>query len=164
MPNPSEPIQSDVPAPGLTPSELAIDILSRIERGNTYARSRKRRFRPHSSTVRVVSLTLSVTSTIILGLQTLNAWTGVAFALIAVVTTVNALEPFFAWRDRWVLMEETQYRFYRLRDELTYYIAATKPDHLDGVKLREVFDEYQRIWDQLGSRWKEYRRIGGRDG
>lgn len=162
MPNPGEPIQSDVPAPGLTPPELALDILSRIERGNTYARSRKRWFRARSSTVRVVSLALSVTSTIILGLQTLNAWTGVAFALVAVVTTVNTLEPFFAWRDRWVLMEETQYRFYRLRDELTYYIAATKPDHLDEGKLREVFDEYQRIWDQLGSRWMEYRRVVGR--
>jgi hypothetical protein len=105
-----------------------------------------------------------VTSTIILGLQTLNAWTGAAFALVAVVTTVNALEPFFAWRDRWVLMEETQYRFYRLRDELTYYIAATKPDHLNEGKLKKVFDEYQMIWDQLGSRWMEYRRVGGRDG
>ena len=161
MPNPGESIQSDLPALGLAPPELALDILSRIERGNTYARSRKRRFRARSSGVRIASLALSVTSTIVLGLQTLNAWTGVAFALIAVVTTVNALEPFFAWRDRWVLMEETQYRFYRLRDELTYYIAATKPDHLDEGRLREVFDEYQRIWDQLGSRWMEYRRVGG---
>jgi Protein of unknown function (DUF4231) len=164
MLNPGEPIQSDVPVPGLTPPELALDILSRIERGNTYARSRKRRFRARSSAIRVVSLILSVTSTIILGLQTLNAWTGAAFALVAVVTTVNALEPFFAWRDRWVLMEETQYRFYRLRDELTYYIAATKPDHLNEGKLKKVFDEYQMIWDQLGSRWMEYRRVGGRDG
>jgi hypothetical protein len=164
MLNPSEPIQSDVSAPGLTPPELAKDILARIERGNTYARSRKRRFRARSSAVLLVSLALSVTSTIILGLQQLNTWTGVAFAFIAVVTTVNALEPFFAWRDRWVLMEETQYRFYRLRDELTYYIASTKPDQLDAGKLRKIFDEYQGIWDQLGSRWMEYRRVGKRDG
>jgi hypothetical protein len=164
MQNPGEPIQSNVPSSGLTPPELALDILSRIEQGNQYARSRKRRFRARSSAVRVVSLMLSVTSTIILGLQTLNTWTGVAFALVAVVTTVNALEPFFAWRDRWVLMEDTQYRFYRLRDELTYYISATKPDQLDERRLREVFDEYQGVWDQLGSRWMEYRRAGGRDG
>lgn len=163
MRNPREPIQSDVPSPGLTPPELAQDILSRIERGNIYARSRKRRFRARSSAVWVASLTLSVASTIILGLQALNAWTGVAFALVAVVTTVNTIEPFFAWRDRWVLMEETQYRFYRLRDELTYYIASTNPDHLDQSKLREVFNEYQKIWDQLGSRWLEYRRVGARN-
>jgi len=28
-------------------------------------------------------------------------------------------------------MEEAQYKFYRLRDEATYYIAASQPDQLD---------------------------------
>lgn len=164
MRKPDEPIQSDVPDPGLTPAELAQDILSRIEQGNRYARSRKRRFRARSSAVRVLSLALSVASTIILGLQSLNVWAGTAFALVAVITTVNALEPFFAWRDRWILMEETQYKFYRLRDELTYYIAKTKPNEMNETELRKIFDQYQGIWDQLGSRWMEYRRVGGRAG
>jgi hypothetical protein len=65
--------------------------LPRIERANTYARS----------------LALPVVSTIILGLRNLSGWAGGAFALVAVVTAVSALEPFSAWRDRWVLMEET---------------------------------------------------------
>ena len=82
-----------------------------------------------------------MTSTIILGLQKLNVWTGIAFSLVAVVTAVNTLEPFFAWRSRWVLMEEAQYQFYRLRDELTYYIAANEPDQLDESRLRDMFDE-----------------------
>jgi hypothetical protein len=155
------PIQSAVPTPGLTTAELAQDLLSRIERGNNYARSRKNRFRYRSSSVKLASLVLSVTSTIILGLQKLNVWTGVAFSLVAVVTVVNTLEPFFAWRSRWVLMEDTQYRFYRLRDELTYYIAATQSDQLDESRIREMFDEYQQIWDQLGNRWMEYRRASG---
>jgi hypothetical protein len=101
--------------------------------------------------VRMTSLILTVTSTIILGLQNLNVWTGIAFSLVAVVTAVNTLEPFFAWRSRWVLMEEAQYKFYRLRDELTYYIAAKEPDQLDESRLRDMFDEYQKIWDQLSS-------------
>jgi hypothetical protein len=155
------PIQSAVPASGLTTAELAHDLLSRIERGNTYARSRKNRFRYRSSVVKLASLVLSVTSTIILGLQELNVWTGIAFSLVAIVTVVNTLEPFFAWRSRWVLMEDTQYRFYRLRDELTYYIAATRQDQLDETRIRAMFDEYQQIWDQLGSRWMEYRRASG---
>lgn len=82
-----------------------------------------------------------MTSRIILGLQKLNVWTGIAFSLVAVVTAVNTLEPFFAWRSRWVLMEEAQYQFYRLRDELTYYIAANEPDQLDESRLRDMFDE-----------------------
>jgi hypothetical protein len=161
MKEPDLPIQSAVPAPGLTTAELAQDVLSRIERGNAYARSRKNRFRYRSSAVKMTSLALSVASTIILGLQKLNVWTGIAFALVAAVTVVNTLEPFFAWRSRWVLMEDTQYRFYRLRDELAYYIAATQEGQLDEARIREIFDEYQQIWDQLGSRWMEYRRASG---
>lgn len=159
--SPDGPIQSAVPAAGLTTAELAWDLLSRIEQANAYARSRKNRFRWRSSAVKVLSLVLSVASTIILGLQNLNAWTGIAFSLVAVVTVVNTLEPFFAWRSRWVLMENTQYRFYRLRDELTYYIAATPPDRLDETRLSGMFAEYQRIWDQINSRWMEVRRSPG---
>jgi hypothetical protein len=50
---------------------------------------------------------------------------------------------------------------YRLRDELTYYIAATQEEKLDEARIRKYFDEYQQIWDQLGSRWMEYRRAAG---
>jgi hypothetical protein len=153
-----EPIQSDIPPPGLTPLELVRDLLSRIDRGNKYARTKKHRFRSSSSTVRLISILLTVSSTIILGLQKLNVWTGVAFSLIAIVTTVNSLEPFFAWRSRWVLMEETQYKFYRLRDDVAYYMASTKPEELEETRIRQFFDRYQMIWDQLGNRWLEYRQ------
>jgi hypothetical protein len=156
-----EPIQSAVPESRLKPADLAKDILSRIERANVYARSRKRRFRTQSSVVKVVSLTMAATSTVILGLQNLNTWSSIGFSLVAVVTVVNTLEPFFAWRSRWVLMEDTQYKFYRLRDELTYYVASTRSDDLDETRLRDIFNQYQHIWDQLGNRWSEYRRSSG---
>ncbi|MCM0674669.1 DUF4231 domain-containing protein [Micromonospora phytophila] len=160
MKKPQEPIQSEVPRPALEPLELALDLVHRIERGNQYARSRKRNFIRRASLVRLASLTLSVASTIILGLQNLEFWTGLAFALVAVATVVNTVEPFFAWRSRWVLMEECQYKFYRLRDEVTYYIASNKPEELEAAKIRAMFDQYQGIWDELGSRWLEYRRSG----
>ena len=161
MKNSDPPIQSAMPRPGLTPLELAQDLVARVELGNAYARSRKNRFRSSSSAVKMVSLILTVTSTIILGLQDLNVWTGIAFSLVAVVTAVNALEPFFAWRSRWVLMEEVQSEFYKLYEQLTYYIAARQPDQLSEPDLRAMFDEYQRIWDQLSDRWMEYRRTPG---
>lgn len=150
-----------MPRPGLTPAELAQDLVARLEQGNAYARSRKNRFRSRSSAVKMISLALTVTSTIILGLQKLNVWTGIAFSLVAVVTAVNTLEPFFAWRSRWVLMEEVQYEFYRLRDELSYYIAATNPQDLEESKLRSMFDQYQQVWEKLSNRWMEYRRTPG---
>jgi hypothetical protein len=95
------PIQSDPPTPGLSPLELAHDVLGRIEKANEYARTRKSRFRRRAVSIRLVGLALSATSTIILGLQNLDGWTGTAFALVAVVTVVSALEPFFAWRSLW---------------------------------------------------------------
>lgn len=79
---------------------------------------------------------------------------------MAIVTVVNTLEPFFAWRSRWVLMEETQHEFHRLRDELDFHVAATPPDQLDPAAIRTMFDRYQKIWDDLSSRWLEYRRSG----
>jgi hypothetical protein len=55
-------------------------------------------------------------------------------------------------------MEETQSKFYRLRDDLTYYVAANRPDELDEAVIKSMFDEYQKTWDQLGNRWLQYRR------
>jgi hypothetical protein len=80
------------------------------------------------------------------------------------ITVINTLEPFFAWRSRWVLMEETQYRFYRLRDELTFYLASRAPEEIEAGKVAEMFREYQAIWDQLGTRWLEYRQGSDRSG
>jgi hypothetical protein len=149
------------PEPAATTADLAADLLARIERGSAYARSRKNRFRYRSSAVKVTSLCLSVAATIILGLQQLTFWTGLAFSLVAVVTVVNTLEPFFAWRSLWVLMENTQAQFYRLENELNYYLRATPPGQLEEARIKTMFDEYQRIWDQLGGRWMEYRRASG---
>lgn len=157
-PQPQEPIQSDVPRSGLEPLELALDLVARIERGNDYARTRKQIFISRASFVHLASLTLSVASTIILGLQDLDFWAGLAFALVTVATVVNTVDSFFAWRSRWVLMEEAQYKFYRLRDEITYYIASNRPEDLDTAKIREMFDQYQQIWDELSTRWLEFRR------
>jgi hypothetical protein len=51
--------------------------------------------------------------------------TGLAFSLVAAGTLVNAVEPFFNWRSRWNLMERTQYRLQRIRDELEYLLVKT---------------------------------------
>jgi len=156
VPDPS--IQPVEPPSGLAPLELAKDLLSRIDRANSYAKSRKQRFRSSSVVLRLISMSLLVSSTIILGLQNLGVWASIGFALVATVTVVNTLEPFFAWRSRWVLMEESQHQFYRLHDELTFYIAATPTAEIDPDRIRAIFDEYQQIWDQLGTRWLEFRR------
>lgn len=156
----AEPIQSEIPRPALSPLELVHDLLARIDRGNQYARARKRRFQRRSTTLRMVSLALSVTSTIILGWQDLDFWSGLAFALIAVVTVVNTLEPFFAWRSLWVVMEEAQSKFYRLRDEVSFYQAVVATADLDTARIQAMFESYQQIWDDMNRRWLENRKPG----
>ncbi|MFD3596353.1 SLATT domain-containing protein [Nocardia sp. NPDC058640] len=147
---------SDLPS-GLTPLELAIYVRAQIKDGHAYARRRKHGFRRRAVALRVTVVALSAASTIILGLQNLDPWTGTAFGLIAVVTAVGALEPFFAWRPLWVAMEKASYRFNRLGDALEFYVATTAADQLDPQRVRQTFDEYQRIWEDLGTSWLRFR-------
>jgi ABC-type siderophore export system fused ATPase/permease subunit len=150
---------SDLPS-GLQPLELARFLNSQLDEAHAYARSRKHRFRWKSVTVRLTVLVLSAASTIILGLQNLDPWTGTAFSLVAVVTVVSALEPFFAWRSLWVLMEEAAHKFHRLQDDLQYYIASHPAEEIDRERVRAMFVQYQEIWDELSSRWLKFRENG----
>ncbi|WP_229821380.1 MULTISPECIES: DUF4231 domain-containing protein [Streptomyces] len=142
---------------GIPASDGARFLLAKIRSGNDYARSRKRTFRRSASVIKVASLALSAGSTVILGLQDLNLWASVAFTLVALVTLLGAVEPFFNWRSRWILMEEAQYRFQRLADELEYLMAATPEQELSYESLRPVFDQYQEVWASLSERWLENR-------
>lgn len=153
---------SELPS-GLTHLDLAVYLRAQIQAANAYTRRRKRTFRLRSVTLRITLVAFSVASTIILGLRRVDpSWTGTAFALVAVVTALSALEPFFAWRQLWVVMEEASYRFHRLGDELEFYVATAAPDQLDAQRLRDIFDEYQQIWDRLSTRWLSFRKAADR--
>lgn len=146
------------PGAGPSPGEAAAFLLDKIRQGNGYARGRKRRFRRSASATKVATLALSAASTVILGFQDLNAWADVALGCVALVTLLGAVEPFFNWRSRWVLMEEAQHRFQRLADDLEYLMASTGPDALTFDQLSEIFGRYQVIWDDLSRTWLEHRR------
>ncbi|MFD0381164.1 SLATT domain-containing protein [Streptomyces sp. NPDC127112] len=149
---------------GLSPGDTAALLLAKIREGNVYARARKRRFGRSAAAVKVTALVLSAASTVVLGLQNLNAWTGLALACVALVTLLGAIEPFFNWRSRSVLMEEAQYRFRRLGDDLEYLVASTAADELTFDQLGELFARYQTIWDDLSLTWLQHRREAARTG
>ncbi|QHC23208.1 DUF4231 domain-containing protein [Streptomyces sp. GS7] len=140
---------------GLTPTETAALLLGKIRQGNDYARGKKRQFRRRASAIKLLTLALSAASTIILGLR---VWADLAFALVALVTVMGAVESFFNWRSRWVLMEESQYRFQRLADDLEYLVASTAAGDLTYDHLGRIFRRYQAIWDDLSRTWLEHRR------
>ncbi|MFF3763037.1 SLATT domain-containing protein [Streptomyces sp. NPDC001922] len=152
-------MQPDIrPDAGPSPRDVAALLLDKIREGTDYTRGKKKRFGLSASVTKVATLVLSAASTVILGLQNLNAWAGLALACVALVTLLGAVEPFFNWRSRWVLMEEAQYRFQRLADDLEYLVATTAADELTFHQLGEIFGRYQTIWDDLSRTWLEHRR------
>lgn len=149
--------EPDVPA-GLTPHEVALQLRTWIVDANGYSRNRKHRFSSLSSATKIVSLALSGSATIILGLQHLSFWAGLGFSLVALITVMNAVEPFFNWRSRQVLTEEAQHAFYRLQEDLEYLIATCPPQDLKYEDLTKLYERYQNTWDRFGEKWLEQRQ------
>lgn len=143
---------------GLAPLELAIMLDAWIESSISYSQSKRTRFRITSSLLKIATLALSAATTIILGLQDLDFWPSVGFILVALVTIVSAVEPFFNWRSRWVLMEEQLYRLYRLRQNLALTIGRTRPEDLSHADVEAFYRTYNHIWETTSERRLQYRR------
>ena len=78
--------------------------------------------------------------------------------MVALVTVISALEPFFNWRSRWILMEEAHYRLNRLRDEMNYNLVTTPTSEIQKPELERFFRGQQDIWSDVSKRWIEYRK------
>ncbi|MGW0705022.1 DUF4231 domain-containing protein [Streptomyces sp. NPDC002643] len=150
------------PPAGLPPAELACWVQRRLTEGMEWSESRRARFRRSATFVKLLSIALSVTSTVILGLQDLNFWAGLAFSLGAVGVVISAVEPFFNWRARWVLMEESEVRLRRIRDELDYFLARTPPDLIRAEHVDPYFDRAQEVWTDISRRWLDQRHTDQR--
>lgn len=148
------------PPEALTPRELALWVRAQTVRGIKWAQPRKRRFRSAASVTRMTILILSATSTVILGLQDLDMWASIGFTLVALSTVVTAVEPFFNWRSRWIMMEEAQYELRRIRDELDYLLATHRADELQRDQVEPLFAREQQVWRRTSTRWLDERRRG----
>ena len=124
-----------------------------------WADSRKARFRMRASCAKAAALTLTGASTVVLGIPAIPGRAAIALPMVALVTLISALEPFFNWRSRWVLMEETQYRLNRIRDEMDYYLVTTPAADLDRDRLHGFFTEQQDIWHDVSRQWVEFRKL-----
>ena len=145
---------------GLPLREVFIRFRDLVSADMDWADSRKARFRRSASRARIVTLALTAASTVVLGIQAIPNRTAIALPMVALVTLISALEPFFNWRSRWVLMEETQYRLNRIRDEMDYYIVTTPTSGLDRGRLHKFFTDQQDVWNDVSRRWIEVRKLG----
>lgn len=152
------------PSPtGLPPAELARWIQGQLTAWIEWSAIRRARFRRAASIVRLTSMTFAIASTVILGLQNLNFWASLAFSLGAVGAAVSAVEPFFNWRARWVLLEETEARLRRIKDELDYFLARTAPDCIGVDDVDRFFRQAQEAWVDASRRWVDQRHADQRD-
>jgi hypothetical protein len=124
-----------------------------------WADSRKVRFRTRASRTRIATLSLTAASTVVLGIPAIPHQTAIALPMVALVTLIGGLEPYFNWRSRWVLMEETQYRLNRIRDQMDYYLVITPEADISQERLDEFFKAQQEIWSDVSRRWIEFRKL-----
>ena len=144
---------------GLPLREVAVHFRDLVSADMDWADSRKARIRRSSTRVKLASLILAALSTVVLGIEAIPGRSWVALPLVAAVTVLSALETFFNWRSRWVLMEEAQYRLNRLRDEIDYYLTVTPPDAIEREMLDRFFADQQLIWNDVSRRWVEFRTL-----
>jgi hypothetical protein len=123
------------------------------------ADSRKIRFRARASRTRIATLALTAGSTVVLGVPAIPDRTSIALPMVALVALIGGLEPYFNWRSRWLLMEETQYRLNRVRDEMDYYLVITPEADISRDKLDEFFKDQQEIWSDVSRRGIEFRKL-----
>jgi hypothetical protein len=145
--------------PDLPLREVLIHFRDLVSADMDWADSRKSRFRWRATCIKVVSLALTAVSTVVLGIAAIPARASIALPMVATVAALGAAETFFNWRSRWVLMEETQYRLNRLRDEMDYYLVVTPSAEFGRARLDQFFAEQQAIWSDVSQRWIAFRKL-----
>ena len=143
---------------GISLRETFLRFRDLVSADMDWADSRKLRFRLRAAWAKVGALALTAASTVVLGIPAIPGRAAIALPMVALVALISALEPFFNWRARWVLMEETQYRLNRIRDEMDYYLVTMPTADLDRDRLHGFFTDQQDIWQDVSRQWIEFRK------
>ncbi|HEV3360232.1 MAG TPA: DUF4231 domain-containing protein [Pseudonocardiaceae bacterium] len=143
----------------IEPREALLGFRQLVSADIDWSELRKRRFRRRAAMVKVGTLVLTALSTVILGIEAIPARASIALPAVALVTVLSALDSFFGWRSRWVLMEETQFRLNRIRDEIDYYLVCTPTEEVSRAKLGQFFHDQQDVWAHVNRRMMEFRKL-----
>ena len=143
------------------PQQRSEWLSQRIQAAIQHAEQKRGENQRRASYIKVSLVLLSGTATILIGLRIIGmqeSFANIAFACVGLVTVLNALEPYFNFRALWVEHELAIARFHRLKDELSFYLAGTKPGQVQEEKLSEMHRQYQEIWETLSDSWIRHRR------
>lgn len=142
--------------------QAKIELLkTKIEGAIRKVRDDRKDNRKKATYVKLSVILLSGIATVLLGLQLPNLtlpFKNIAFVLTALVTVLNALEPFFNFRALWVEHEIALWKFYRLKDKTELYLAGNRIENISIEKVNSFQVEYESIWNDLSQSWINYRK------
>lgn len=129
-----------------------------------YVDKKTRENKSRATTVRMATLSLSGLATLFLGLKLGGGFqeiaVSVAFALTAIVTFLNALEPFFNFRALWVEHESAEAKFKKLYDDFRFYREGKKPEAMESAAIEQFYARYAEAWAELNEAWSRERKAG----
>lgn len=137
--------------------QLGREIGGAIEHIKKEKRNNQRR----ASYIKIATVVFTASITVLLGLQVAgleNSFKSIALILGAIVTMLNALEPYFNYRTLWIEHEAALANFHGLKREYKFYMEGLPPESLSLSELGKLNDKYQQLWKQLSHSWLEYRR------
>ncbi len=157
----------DLPLDNITKDELQEKsqfLKLKIEQSIESSRKNKRINRKKASNIKVIILSFSGLATILLGLQIAGVekyFKEIAFVLGALVTILNAIEPYFNFRELWVEHEASSARFHRLKDRIDFYLSGCKTENLNAQVIYKFFEDYNDIWIDVSRSWISHRKKSG---
>lgn len=142
--------------------KIKIDYLrEHIDRSINHLNFRRNENRNKASLIKVITVVCSGLITVLLGLQitgTEQYFKGAALILGAIVTILNALEPFFNYRALWISYEEAVADIYRLKTDMVFYLTGKPVELVSIEKLQEFLMREQDIWTMVRESHSKYRR------
>jgi hypothetical protein len=101
---------------------------------------------------RILSIGLGALVTLSLGLEVAPEYSvyqkNIALAIGATLTFVTGCDSAFNFKGLWIRQKSTLLSLYQLKNELSY-LESQK----DEFTLDDIFDKYQKIWEQDSSEW-----------
>lgn len=149
------------PSPTQTMQEKAEWLKKRIDESIEKVSLRTRENQSRATIIKLVTIVLAVTSTILLGLQVAGwekIFKDIAFISGAIITLLTAIEPFFNYRALWIEHERAEYKFRLLKDDFEFYLAGTPVNKMSEANLKTFHTRFQLVWSEVSEKWLEQRQ------
>lgn len=117
--------------------------------------------RRNASVVKFATLLFSTIATVLLGIHFVGyevSFKNVAFVFSALVTLLNALEPFYNFRSLWVEHELAIARLYRLKNDIDFYLIGKDDNEIEIDALQLFLNRYEDVWNSLNDNYIKFRR------